>query len=226
MGKLIPLRPDEPIDGDATVITTPAWATTTPPPDPDATVIAPVLAETTARTVHGTVPPPDIAHDIVQCTVSSPPGPAIDELFAPPPQLPPRAPAPPAAKARWSRRRRLMLVAAIVAGAWVTLQNARRAAPRGPTSGVLAVRPADATPPAPRLVPVDATSPPIAPIRPTDGVDAIVAGRLDDALPHYLRLAADHPGDATYAAVVELLVRELDARCRTERSTPCTPASP
>lgn len=195
MGSIILLR-DEPLDDDATVITA-------PPVDPDATVIVAIEPEPTAPTAIGR--------------------PAFADLFAEPPHLPPKLEAP-APVRRWTRRRRLMLVAVIVVGAWVTLKNAARRAPRGPTSGVIAVRAAAADPAPVAVVPDGAATPTSAPVRPVDGAHALAAGRLDDALPRYLRLAADHPDDPAYGVLAEILIRDLDERCRTERSIPCTSA--
>jgi hypothetical protein len=148
---------------------------------------------------------------------------AIAHLFAEPPQLPPKpvAPAPP--PRRWPRRRRLLLVAVTAVGAWLTLGHRR--ARSGPTSAVLRVAPAAIDPaPAPRLPDGAADTAP-SPLRPTDAVASVVAGRATEALQRYRRLAADRPHHPRYRAAVEILIDQLADRCRTERSLSCT-ASP
>ncbi|MGE0790516.1 MAG: FHA domain-containing protein [Sandaracinaceae bacterium] len=55
-------------------------------------------------------------------------------------------------------------------------------------------------------------------------VDALLAGRHDDALAHYRRLAERHPEDASYSTIVRVLERQQRERCtdgRTAEGEPC-----
>ena len=145
-------------------------------------------------------------------------------LFAEPPRL---APAPPPAprRRRWPRRRRLLAFGALAAGAWVILGGAARHRGPHPDGRIVGVRAVDAPPRPPRLVPDGADRPVAAPVRPVEAADALAAGRWEDALPRYLRLAADHPGNRAYRITAAVLARQLDERCRAGGNPTCRPST-
>jgi hypothetical protein len=147
--------------------------------------------------------------------------PDFSDLFAEPPPAP--AAAPRTQRDPRARRRKLLLLAATMAGGWLTLGPQTGAGNAPPRSAVTRVEPAPAAPAHAHLIPIDAHRTIAEPVSPARAAAELAAHRYGEALPLYRRLAAERPDEPVHQVIVEVLIRELDDRCRSERSGLCEP---
>lgn len=85
------------------------------------------------------------------------------------------------------------------------------------------------TPPDPVPSPSGETTAPPAPTEERIAADLVIAGRHLEALPHYERLAAQHPGRVEYAQMVRILRQRLTRQCQGglgPDGRPCTAPTP
>jgi hypothetical protein len=149
-----------------------------------------------------------------------PPPKDLTELFAEPPRAPQRSgpaqiPDTPATRKR--KRRRLLLLFTIAAGAWVTLGPAINR-PRRTTGKLHSVRAAFApVAPQPNLVLPKLAEPPTL----ASATGHLEADRYEQALVQYRALAKLHSNEEVYAVIADVVTRRIVDQCREQEDSIC-----